>query len=124
MAAIPKYQELMQPVLESAQDGEVRIRDVVEQLADQFNLSKKQRQERIPSGNRTRFADRVSWAKTYLKQAGLVKVPRRGYFLITERGRKALKDGVEINNAYLERFEEFKKFQAPTRTTVASPIQD
>lgn len=68
------------------------------------------RAETLPSGQ-TRFVNRAHWAKTYLKQAGLLKSTRRGYFTITDRGRAALKNGAEINREYLEQYEEFREFQ-------------
>ena len=68
----------------------------------------------LPSGKQTRFANRVHWAKSYLKQAGLVKPTRRGYFVITDQGRVALQDRQEINREYLEQFQEFKDFQTRT----------
>ena len=109
---IPDYQSLMRPVLEQARNGEVQISDVVDQLADQYQLSAEERDEPLPSGRQTRFANRVHWAKGYLKQAGLVEATRRGYFSITDRGIAALGDtDIEINNTYLERFEEFRTFR-------------
>jgi len=112
----PDFQFLMRHVLECAAHGEVRISDVVETLADRLNLSQEDREELVPSGKKTRFSDRVSWAKTYLKQAGLVKATKRAHFIITERGKAALAEtGAEINRAYLERFDEFREFQVRTR---------
>ena len=114
---IPDYQTLMRPVLESAQDGEVRTGDIVDQLAARFDLSEEERQELLPSGRQTCFASRVNWAKTYLKQAGLVKPTKRAHFVITDRGKQVLADtGAEINKAYLKRFPEFREFQKRTRT--------
>ena len=113
---IPDYQALMRPVLECAKDGEVRIGDIVDRLADRFELNEDERKELLPSGKQTRFANRVHWAKGYLKQAGLVKPTKRAHFIIADRGKAALADtGAEINKAYVEQFEEFKEFQARTR---------
>ena len=107
---IPNYQAFMRPVLQCAEAGEVRIGDIMDRLAKYFDLSEADRAETLPSGQ-TRFVNRAHWAKTYLKQAGLLKPTRRGYFTITDRGRAALKGGAEINRAYLERYEEFREFQ-------------
>lgn len=113
---IPDYQALMRPVLEMANKGEVRIGDIVDLLADRFGLTEEERTELLPSGKQARFANRVHWAKSYLKQAGLVKPTRRGHFLITDRGRSALADtGLEINNDFLEQFDEFRSFQSRQR---------
>ncbi len=115
---IPDYQALMRPVLQASATGEVRIGEVVDQLADKLALSEADREELLPSGKQTKFANRVHWAKSYLKQAGLVRATRRAHFTITDRGRQALAEtGVEINRAYLERYPEFLEFQSRTRET-------
>ena len=68
---IPDYQAIMRPVLECALHQEVKIGHVVEELADKFALTTEERDELLPSGRQTRFANRVHWAKSHLKQAGL-----------------------------------------------------
>lgn len=113
---IPDYQALMRPVLECAAEREVRISDVVDLLADKLGLSSDERTEMLPSGKQTRFANRVHWAKSYLKQAGLVTATRRGHFVITDRGRAALSESsANIDNTFLEKYDEFKEFKTRTR---------
>ena len=87
---IPDYQSLMRPVLAHAARGEVRISDLITALSAELGLSEAERSELLPSGKQTIIANRVHWAKTYLKQAGFVAATRRGHFVITERGRAAL----------------------------------
>lgn len=66
----------------------------------------------VPSGMQTIFENRVSWAKTYLKKAGLLASPQRGVFRITDIGLSVLKEKPEkINNQYLMRYPEFQKFK-------------
>lgn len=109
---IPDYQTLMRPVLELSAQGEVRMRDAYEAMADAFELNDEERTEMLPSGRQRTIANRVHWAKTYLKQAGLVRPTRRGHFTITDRGHAALADeAATINTDYLKRFEEFQDFQ-------------
>jgi restriction system protein len=89
--SIPDYQTLMLPLLTLAADGnEHRFRDAVEQLAGRFELSDDERATMLPSGTAPMFDNRVGWAKTYLKQAGLIDATRRGYFRITPRGTELL----------------------------------
>lgn len=109
---IPDYQTLMGPVLESASAGEVKIRDVVAKLADTFGLTLEEREELLPSGKQQKFDNRVHWAKTYLKQAGLLEIKRRGYFKITDRGKQALAEAAKVDTSYLEQFQEFKDFRS------------
>jgi len=115
---IPDYQVLMLPVLLSSSKGEVRIGEVVEELADQLGLSPEERSELLPSGKQTVFSNRVHWAKTYLAQAGLVESTRRGHFAITPRGKQTLvSEPSHIDNAFLNRFEEFKQFKERARAS-------
>ncbi len=111
--AIPDYQTLMLPVLKFASDEkEHTIHDTVEFLADQFNLTREERKELLPSGHQEVFFNRVGWARTYLKSAGLLETPKRGVFKITERGKKILQTNpLEISNKHLLQFEEFKEFK-------------
>jgi restriction system protein len=89
--SIPDYQSLMLPLLTLAADGnEHRFRNAVEQLAARFELSDDERATMLPSGTAPMFDNRVGWAKTYLKQAGLIDATRRGYFRITPRGTELL----------------------------------
>lgn len=108
----------MRPVLECAAQGEVHIGTVVDTLATRFKLSGEERAELLPSGKQPRFANRVHWAKSYLKQAGLLKSTRRGYFTITDRGKAVLDDpSAQINRYFLERFDEFNDFLSRTKGT-------
>jgi restriction system protein len=108
---IPDYQALMRPVLECAASGEARIGEVVEALASKLGLSSEERDALLPSGKQARFANRVNWAKSYLKQGGLIEITGRGRFKITDRGLEALQTQAVINNAYLAQFAEFQSFR-------------
>lgn len=82
----------MRPLLAMVQDGqEHRNRDLVDALATEFKLTDAERKELLPSGQQEVFTNRVGWAKTYLKIAGLVESTARGVFRITERGREVLR---------------------------------
>jgi restriction system protein len=80
---VPDYQTLMLPVLQAAGDGnEHTITDMVQILADSFNLTAEDRSELLPSGRQFRFDNRVHWARSYLKQAGLLQSTGRGNFVL------------------------------------------
>lgn len=110
---IPTYQEFMRPLLEIASNGnEIKIRDAINSLADQFHLTQDERLEKLPSGRVTVLDNRIGWAKTYLTKSGLLESTRRAHFVITERGKQALSDPhAVIDNAYLKQFEEFNAFK-------------
>ena len=89
--AIPDYQTLMLPVLKLAADGaEHKFSHAVELLVEEFSLSTEERNELLPSGSQAVFNNRVGWARSYLKQAGLLSSPNRGLFPITPTGAALL----------------------------------
>lgn len=92
-----------------------KVRELIDALAGSFKLSAAEREDLLPSGTATTFGSRVGWAKTYLKQAGLLEQPARGLVRITARGMDALASDASINNNYLVQFKEFRDFQARSR---------
>ena len=91
---LPKYEQLMLPLLRrtAAIDGEANIAMALPDLAREFELTEEELQQRLPSGGQTYFANRCHWAKFYLSRAGLLEAARRGYFVVTDEGRKVLRD--------------------------------
>jgi restriction system protein len=112
--AIPDYQTVMLPLLDFASDQkEHSIREAIEKLAEQFNLREAERKELLPSGRQATFDNRVAWARTYMKKAGLVESTRRGHFKITSRGLEALKKKPQaINVKFLQQYPEFVEFRS------------
>jgi restriction system protein len=90
---IPDYQACMLPLLRFSADGqEHQLKEAVHRLASEFSLTDEEKNEFLPSGQQTVFTNRVGWACTYLKKAGLLSSSRRGYFQITERGRSVVQE--------------------------------
>jgi restriction system protein len=118
VVTIPDYQTVMLPLLKLAADGkEHRLRAAIEELADHFNLTEDERKELLPSGSQATFDNRVGWARTYMKKAGLLESPRRGYFQITDQGLQALEQKPEmINVRFLEQYPEFLEFKTKSNT--------
>lgn len=117
---IPDYETVMLPILKYVADGKTyALKDITEHITNLFKLTPEEREQRIPSGSTTYIQGRTGWAKTYLKKAGLLSLPKRGLVQITDRGREVLSQNpVRINRAFLEQFPEFVEFQS--RSTVQS----
>lgn len=115
---IPDYQTIMLPLLKFASDGQEHSRrDTLDVLAETFGLTSEERSQLLSSRQQTVFDNRVGWARTYLKQAGLLETTRRGYYRITERGRRVLSQNPpKIDVAFLQQFPEFVEFKRRTRT--------
>ena len=108
----------MKPLLVAVQDGEVyKMKDVTSILAQQLNLSAEELAELLPSGRQTVFKNRVSWAKTYLKKAGLLDSPARATIVITDASKKVVADNPDkIDSKYLEQFPSFVDFTSAPET--------
>lgn len=115
---IPDYQTLMLPLLKLFKDGqEHKYRDIVEILAVEFGVTDDERKELLASGNQAIFDNRVGWAKTYLKKAGLLESPKRASFIITKLGMETLnKKPNRIDAKYLKQFPSFIEFQNANRS--------
>jgi restriction system protein len=113
--AIPTYNELMLPFLVLLSDGSVlHIRDIINRLSSQLKLTDEELAERIPSGQSTVFDNRIGWARTYLKKAGLIEPVSRGHYKLTLRGKEVVLSKPEkINSSFLKQFPEFLEFISP-----------
>ncbi|MBL8062878.1 MAG: restriction endonuclease [Anaerolineales bacterium] len=111
--AIPDFQSLMLPLLHLASnEKEHSLQEATRILAQQFKLTNEELAELLPSGRKTRFYDRVGWAITFLRKAGLFSSSSRGKFQITQRGLDTLKNPPErINVKFLEQYDEFVEFR-------------
>ena len=106
----------MLPLLKFVDDNnDHTMRDAIDYLSKYFALSKEERMELLPSGKQQTFNNRVGWARTYLKKAGLIASPKRGLVKITPRGLEVLATNPEtINVKFLEQFNEFIEFRSKT----------
>lgn len=127
---IPTYEEIMLPFLKYLRDGkDHELNETHDALAKQFELTYEELRERLPSGTQPVFRNRVGWARTYLKKAGLVTSPKRAHFQITERGQSLLKENPkEITAKLLTRYDEFVEFKSIRKEkdegTITSPEID
>ncbi|MBQ4496806.1 MAG: restriction endonuclease [Spirochaetaceae bacterium] len=110
---IPDYQTCMLPLLKFAADNaEHKFSDAVSYLSDLFNLTKEEREELLPSKTQDVISNRIGWARTYMKKAGLLEDTRRGYFKITDRGQSVISENLEkLSTKYLTKYDEFKAFR-------------
>ena len=110
--AIPTYDELMYPVLKVLSDNIERSGDEIYNIiADELKLSEEERNRIYPNNPKKIFKDRVAWARTYLKKAGLIFSPQRATSKITEEGLKVIKKApTKLDLKYLEKFESYRQF--------------
>jgi hypothetical protein len=120
------FQAFLLPVLKELEDGQIHtFREVIECMAQLFQVSNAERKERLPSGRYGIFDSRVGWAKTYLKKAGLLTYPKRATLQITERGLQVLaEDPQTIDIDFLKQFNEFTEFVKNDKTKGPEDSED
>jgi restriction system protein len=119
--AVPDFQSYMAPMLQLMTAGQPRrITEISQAIAQHFELNPLDLEDLIPSGKKSRHYDRVGWSATYMKQAGLLISPKRGWYQIAERGIQAIESNERIDTQFLRRFPEFLEFQLRTRDSVST----
>ena len=111
--SVPKYNELMPAIIECLGDGQIHTRrELAEYCSEVFQLNSTDRAEILSSGQ-NKLLNRVGWAQTYLKKAGLIDSPKRAHFCLTDKGKKAFESGSEtVTLSYLDQFDSFKQFKS------------
>jgi len=120
---VPDFQSLMLPLLKLASDREEHtMAATIATLADQLDLDDADRAELLPGGSQRRFHNRVYWAKSHLRAAGLVASPTRGRFRITPEGETVLAaDPPKVDMGFLRRYPDYLKFLSPGAGGPTSP---
>jgi len=124
--AIPDFQSIMLPLLVIASDGKVHnIHNAFNELASHFHLSDEEIGKLLPSGRNPAFYNRVWWARTYLKKAGLLIYPKRGHFRITERGEKVVAGNpTKIDMKFLQQYPEYVEFRETNSEGINEDLQE
>jgi restriction system protein len=112
--AVPDFQTLMLPVLRAYADGQIHASmDVRAAVGAGLQITAEDQAEMLPSARQSRFANRVAWAHSYLKQARLIESPGRGQYQLTPRGREVLGGNHQrIDIAFLDQYPEFQTFRS------------
>lgn len=120
---IPKYFEMHKPILQFLSDGNIHsLKELKAAVIQTFHLTEADLAQVLPSGRQTYFANRVGWARTYLKKAGLIESPSKGMFRITQEGQKVVQENPPvIDNSYLARYQSFRDFTTSSAANTAKP---
>lgn len=114
--AVPKYDEFMPSIIRCLGDGKVHsLKQITEYCANEFQLSETDKSETLSSGQ-SKLNNRVGWAKTYLKKAGLIKSTKRAHFCLTVEGAKAFQAGADcVTLEYLRSFDSINEFEGKAK---------
>ncbi len=89
--SLPKYDDFMLPTLQAIRDlgGSASIEEIQDRLAETLGLSQAQLDASYLKSGALIAPDRMSWARSYLKIAGMLASGGKGVWLITDAGRQA-----------------------------------
>ncbi len=130
---IPEFQSMMLPILHYFSDEKPHgSSELYNAIAEKYNLTEEDLRIKVPSGQMGLFKNRVAWAVSYMKNAGLLFYPQRGVYQITDLGVQTLKKGLShINIAFLKTLEPFQNWQKGfsntgeiEKTTIISTSED
>lgn len=117
----------MLPVLKALGDSSEPLhhKEYCEAACDHAQIPQEMRQILLPSGNQTYVYNRTGWAAWYMKQAGLVEKPKRGYLSISETGKELLQSNPKtVDNKMLAQYPSFvekvlkpKEEESPSKAT-------
>lgn len=118
---LPTYEEMMLPLLEFAGDKSVHSnQEALEFIMSLYKVSTEEAEKLLRSGKETVIHNRLGWARTYLKKAGLLESQERAKFNITDDGLRVLSEKpATITDRYLMQFPSFQEFQrrqSPAKT--------
>lgn len=85
---LPLFKNLHGTVIKAVRNlgGDAPVKNVEEEVANLLNLSIEDRTS-IHRGNQTKLSNRVAWSRYYLKMKGLLESTKRGYCVLSERGK-------------------------------------
>ena len=121
---LPKFHETFNPILEILQSGEVLShRELLTKVIDKYysNLSADLLEQKTKSGEKL-ILNRIAWGKSYLKKGGFIKYPDRGAVQITDKGKQALGQQLQLKD--IEGESSFFNFYSDEKTKgIVEPIE-
>lgn len=97
---LPKFHETFNPILEILCNGQIiRHTDLVMRVFEKYysNLPKELLDQKTKNGEPL-ILNRIAWGKSYLKKGGYIIYPERGMVQITDKGKKQVKEKLQLKD--------------------------
>ena len=112
---VPDFQTLMLPLLDSLVNGEKATREVIDLLADRYHLTSDDREQLLPSGRQRTLDNRVGWAASHLRKAGLIENAGWARYKLTDSGKGLLgQKPSKVDMKLLDQFPGYKDWRSGT----------
>ncbi len=120
---IPPYHAFYLSILKVMADQRIYPNfELAQRVAAEMQLDQKECTETLSSGKAI-YRDRINWACTYLKKAGLLESVKRGHLHITAEGLRVWESQPSVlDNAFLCRYPSFRAFFNHIPSTMQKPI--
>ena len=116
MVEIPKFHEFMTPLLlVLKENGEMYRNDAFDATIEKVGLTDEQKGVIRESTGRSVARERVGWASSYLKQAGGIIRPKRGYMHLGPNADDFLSIGRLLTVADIKKTKEWQFFKMFTK---------
>jgi restriction system protein len=113
MADLPKWHQFMLPLLEVLKErGELSRNDAIDEVVRNVGLSDEQLAISQESNGKSVARGRIGWASSYLRTAGALIGPKRGYFALGPNSDALFELGRPLKRADLTGFQEWQEHQA------------
>ena len=110
---LPKFHQFMAPLLQVLKErGELARPEAYAAVIAKMNLTPEQVELSHQSNGKSIVEGRISWAASYLKQAGAVLMPRRSVFALGKNAPELLDLNRSIAVADIKDFPEWQAYQA------------
>jgi len=119
-----KYEDLFNPTIQALKNlgGSASISEIEDEVSKVLNLSDEEIND-IHKESRTKLSYRLAWARTYLKNAGLLENSKRGVWVLTQKGDQIGKvDKEKIKRITREKLDEKEKTES--KSTESGTIDD
>ena len=113
MADLPKWHQFMLPLLEVLKEkGELSRNDAIDEVVQRVGLSDEQLAISQESNGKSVARGRIGWASSYLRTAGALIGPKRGYFALGPNANALFELGRPIKRADLTGFQQWQEHHA------------
>ncbi len=113
---VPDFQSLMLPILKAlSANEEMSNTEIRKRVMTSEGLTESDTEEMLPSGNQSIFTNRVAWALSHMRRAGLVNRARRGVYQLSPEGNRLLSnDPLRVDIKTLKGYESYREWKANT----------
>ena len=91
-------------------DNKKTIREIRDGIIQFFNLSSEDCNKKTQGGNNYIIESHIGWSRQYLRRAGLIDMPQKGVYIITDRGLNYLQKHNSLEISDLMEYPEFVEY--------------